>query len=85
MEGQVWQSPRTLRIGRTPPRLRQNVGPYCRVRVGRTLEYTSYPGVAHSRVRPTRMWRPRLRKNVLYRVQKLPRVRGGSYTTGDSK
>ena len=30
---------------------------YSRVRVGRTLEYTSYQGVAYTKVRPTRVWR----------------------------
>src|SRR6218665_1450412 len=78
---------------------------YSRVRVGRTLEYVLYPGVAYSRVCPTRVWRTleyvlypgveysRVRPTRVWRtlesmtsvamdsrVQKFPRVRGGSYT-----
>ena len=58
-------------------------------RVWRTLDYvlrhsTSYPGVTYSRVRPTLVWRT-LESMVTSvatnsRVQKFPRVRGGSYT-----
>ena len=56
---------------------------YSRVMVDRTLEY-SYPGVAYSRVGPARVGRA-LEYMVTAlamdsRVQKLHRVRGGSYT-----
>src|SRR6218665_2640681 len=43
----------------------------------------SYPGVAYSRVRPTQVWRTleysTTKKECTLRVQKLPRVCGGSY------
>src|SRR6218665_1007304 len=52
----VWQSPRTLGIERTLESTTTKAE--CTLESGCSVLYsTSYPGVAYSRVRPTRVWR----------------------------
>src|SRR6218665_2507623 len=54
--GPVWQSPRTLGIGRALESTTTKAA--CTLESGcGVLQSTSYPGVAYSRIRPTRVWR----------------------------